>query len=85
MAALVVAVAFGIAVQHQFGGSFWVVVLSTFACLLFVVFPLRLALVLHRSKALEKVPIPVLPGQRACSASRQAGEEADSEEYYTSS
>lgn len=81
MAALVVAVAFGIAVQHQFGGSFWVHARFPAFCR----FPLRLALVLHRSKALEKVPIPVLPGQRACSASRQAGEEADSEEYCTSS
>jgi hypothetical protein len=50
MAALVVAVAFGIAVQHQFGGSFWVVVLNTLAFLLFVVFPLRLELSIARRR-----------------------------------
>lgn len=50
MAALVVAVAFGIAVQHQFGGSFWVHARFPAFCR----FPLRLALVLHRSKALYR-------------------------------
>lgn len=54
IAVLVVAVAFGIAVQHQFGGSFWVVVCGTIAFLLFVVLPLRVAFILHRSKALER-------------------------------
>ena len=49
-AVLVVAVAFGIAVHRQIGGSFWVVVVSAIAFVLFVVLPLHLALILHRSR-----------------------------------
>lgn len=50
IAALSIAGAFGFAVHRQIGGSFWVVVLSAIAFAVFVVLPLHLALVLHRSR-----------------------------------
>jgi len=45
-----VAVAFGVAVNNQVGGPFWVALLSAIAFVLFVVLPLHLALVLHRAR-----------------------------------
>jgi len=45
LAILFVAVAFGVAVNNQVGGPFWVALLSAIAFVLFVVLPLHLALV----------------------------------------
>jgi membrane protein implicated in regulation of membrane protease activity len=50
LALLFVAVAFGVAVNNQVGGPFWVALLSAIAFVLFVVLPLHLALVLHRAR-----------------------------------
>jgi len=50
MMILFVAVAFGVAVNNQVGGPFWVALLSAIAFVLFVVLPLHLALVLHRAR-----------------------------------